>query len=1043
MKSKNYFLKFKDWSKYGLLLIALFFSGSALADDLSDGLVVHYTFDDPTSTGLVTDHSGNVNDGICMGGAVVLPDQGFDGKGALYLGTVAKPAVDYLQLTDDITVGMTDFSVAAWVKIDNSMSWQRIFDFGNGTNNNMFLAVRGGGTNMRFAIKKGNEQWLEGAPIPVNTWVHVAVTGDYTTNTCKLYLNGIEVGSKTDLTYTPDGMGTTDKNYIGSGQYGDQGFNGYVDDFRVYNRALSVKEMMMLNGYTEEEIMGAEELDGAYEALQGMDSDILGMNNESFDYVWDDLKLMNKIDGYDNVDLTWESSDESVITTEGKVLPTTGSAVVELKVTLTHSKIPAKKEKTYTVIVSGDPLPAQIAAFTFDNSEYADGKVKFVSKVDLDPEIPNPEKYRYAGTLENGAKIRTIGTTDTKEYKVLDLGSKEGYFDMGKEIGETVCKLTDFTMSCYYLVEEDAEGAFVEGQAGGNPLWCFSNSNDLLKDRNGAMHAKPWDTFFSITANLYSNAQKIEKRSHFTQEEYLGKWHNLLYTQAGTTGTIYVDGVSAISSSSISLLPIYLKLAGRKGTDYNYLGRPPYITDHYTDKTLLHDFRIYAYPLPVEEIDALQIPATLAELNLAYQTNDGRDQVNTELNAVYNNLTLDIPSRITEDMIFPESLDEYPDIAIVWTTSNEAVLDGEGKVMRQKYYDYPIDSISARLIDTRTGETLSKVFKTTSIVPMVDGTAVTTNDLLVHYDFSQVSGRTVTDKGAMQLQGTLMNEAEVVEYPLKDGGTMNVLALGDSIGYFDMGQEIGQIMYHTHDYTLGAYVFIDTTYVNAAKNGNFLWTFANGEGKDGGYNIAILSSMRVEMNGSTTPTEGITMYLDSVGNATGKAPEQGKWFHFAYSQNGEVGTVYLDGVNMNSMIINNTPAVGLPMPNKVGTVFNWIGRSNFSADTYLRKSYVADFRFYGVALDDSELESRLDLAATLDKLNNTATSVQPQKVDSPYKVFVRDGQVEISGLKNSKNISLFDTVGRRYSVNKNNTVKLNPGIYIIKIDNFTTKILVK
>ncbi len=1028
MKKSNYFLKVKNWGKYGLLSMTLLFSGSVFAD-LSDGLIVHYIFDDAVVGGFVTDKSGSGNDGVLMGGAVVLPDQGFDGKGALYLGTVAKPAVDYLQLSDDITVGVNNFTVAAWIKLDNIADWQRIFDFGNGATNNMFLTVKGG-TGMRFAIKKTNEQQIQGPALEINKWMHVAVSVDYTNSIAKLYLDGKMVGSSTGITHTPDGLGATNQNYIGAAQYPDAGYNGYVDDFRVYGRALSDKEMLELNGFPPAEIDAFIELSDAYTAFQGIENTILG-RNDSFLDVWTDLDLMTKITGYDDVVLTWESSDSSMIATDGKRTLPVGAAAVELKVTFSHPVIPTlTKEKKYTLIVVGDdPLPAEIATFTFESPVYQDGKMKVISSAN------NPVKY--AGTFENGVRVRTIGTAGN-EYKVLDLGANNGYFDMGKEIGEVFTQLTDYTMSCYYLVEEDA----VATTGAGNFLWTFSNSNNVGTDRNGYIFTQPWNSLYAITKTNYSAEQKVANNGHFSVEaDYKAKWHNLLYSQQGNTGTIYVDGVSVATSSTISLWPVYLKLAGRKGTDFNYLGRSPYGGDPYFNKALLHDFRIYAYGLSSEDVDGLGIVEKLIDLDLAYLANDGRDQVNTELNAVHDALTMNAPAQITENLNFPASVEGHPAIAIAWTTSNEGVLDSKGKVMRQKYYDYPIDSISAKLIDTRTGEMLSKVFYTTSVVPMLEGTVMTTNDLLVHYDFSQVEDRIVTDKAELQLKGTLMNEANVITLATGEGEKTNVLDLGNGTGYFDMGTEIGQIMYHTTDYTLGAYVYIDEVYEDSTKAGNFLWTFANAEGANGGYIISILSNMRVEMLGKTK--EGFTTYINNEGNNINKAAERGKWFHFAYSQEGDFGTIYLNGEIMNSAEIKNNPAAALPMAGKVGTPFNWIGRSNYPLDAYLRQTYVADFRFYGVALAD--LESELNLTATLEKLNNSSliTSITTNKADTPYRVFVKDGKLEMTGLQGGENISLFNILGRRYSVNIDNPVKLNSGIYIVKINNFTTKIWVK
>ncbi len=225
---------------------------------LPDGLIVHYTFDGSSGT-TVSDQSGNNKNGTLVG-AVATIEQGA-GKtagatdDALHLGPQTT-AVNYLHLANDITTGLENFSIAAWFKLDKFEVWPRLFDFGSGTRDCMFIVPQAGGTNtVRFAIKRDNsaEQIINGTNITsrVDEWIHVAVSVDYTqsTGTGKLYIDGVLVGTNTGLTIKPkDLLGVNNKNYIGKGQFNDNGLNGFVDDFRVYNRALTETEILMLNG---------------------------------------------------------------------------------------------------------------------------------------------------------------------------------------------------------------------------------------------------------------------------------------------------------------------------------------------------------------------------------------------------------------------------------------------------------------------------------------------------------------------------------------------------------------------------------------------------------------------------------------------------------------------------------------------------------------------------------------------------------------------------------------------------------------------------
>ena len=97
---------------------------------------------------------------------------------------------EYVNLPTGIVSGLNDFTVSAWVNLGADPSWSRVFDFGTGTGDYMFLTNNGGGTGVRFAIQTGSgEQQLNAnTHLPLNTWTHLAVT--LSGNTGTLYING-------------------------------------------------------------------------------------------------------------------------------------------------------------------------------------------------------------------------------------------------------------------------------------------------------------------------------------------------------------------------------------------------------------------------------------------------------------------------------------------------------------------------------------------------------------------------------------------------------------------------------------------------------------------------------------------------------------------------------------------------------------------------------------------------------------------------------------------------------------------------------------
>lgn len=152
----------------------------------------------------------------------------------------------YVTLPAGVVTNLYDFTMSAWVKQTTISSWARLFDFGTGTAAYMFLAPQNGSNNrLRFAITTsggGGEQQIDGtSALPVGVWKHVAVTLSGTSGI--LYVDGVPVGTNSNMTLSPALLGVTTQNYIGKSQYADPYLNGLVDEFRIYNGALTPGEV--------------------------------------------------------------------------------------------------------------------------------------------------------------------------------------------------------------------------------------------------------------------------------------------------------------------------------------------------------------------------------------------------------------------------------------------------------------------------------------------------------------------------------------------------------------------------------------------------------------------------------------------------------------------------------------------------------------------------------------------------------------------------------------------------------------------------------
>ncbi|MFV0471001.1 MAG: LamG-like jellyroll fold domain-containing protein [Paludibacteraceae bacterium] len=997
-----------------VLLVALsaLLVNLVFAVDITTGLMTHYSFES-VSGSIVTDDSGNGNSGTFMGSASTVA--GHSGS-AGYFAT----ADDYMTLPEGLINSLTSFTISTWVNLNTVPQWARIFDFGSGQGNYLFLTPKGGSSVVRFAIKNGGgEEIIDGkAALPTEQWVHVAITYSYNSATSKgtgtLFVNGSQVGSNSSMTITPVALPQSTQNYIAKSQYSDPGLDGSVDDFRIYNRALSTFDVMSLAGIPNDLINTYDEL---VATTLKADGDLSNVTTN--------LNLPTAL-ASPNVAIVWKSSNKVVLDSLGNVTrPQSYDATAKLTATLTQTV----SGVTYTLTKD---FNATVKALVAASEELAQWNFagNLISLDNGNIKVADAQSG-FVGTVMNDARVRTIGTSVTGQFNVLDLGNGKGYLDMGTEIGEAIYSLSNYTMCGYFFIQDD----YAELNSNGNFYWTFSNSDNSGEVRNGyiigslknqAQNVTPyyWNSG-DLGVGLNTNAPK-------------GAWHHIAYVQYGNTGTLYIDGAQAAQNTSMTNIPsVVLPKEGFTGTLYNWLGRSNYKDDVYLRKTMLYDFRVLTVALSESDInlDYLMVASTLDELNNAYITEP--DYIANELVTERDNLSLGDLSAVTSNLTLPSQGSIDPAIAVLWRSSNTNLIADNGTVTRPDYFNYG-DTLTATLF--KNGQSVTKKFYATVVAK--DGTTFA-NDLLVKYDFSQSTDSIVTDVAEKHFQGVARNNSSVNTIGLTT--KYNVLNLGDSIGYFDLGTEVGKLMYNLNDFTISAYYRINENYEDTelAKNGNFLWTLSNSKDiltTPTGYLIASLKNQAVTITPIRWEQEQ-TVKLDLPA-------QKGGWHNLTYTQSGTTGTLYVDGIAMASGEITSLPANTLIKEASFGTAYNWLGRSCYTGDVYLRNTLLYDFRLYKVALTESQImTSELNIGTTINALDNAyleynETAV-PSISDSPYKVATSKETIKVLGLKGDEKVSLHDISGRNIMVKTPSNIAVNPGIYIVRINNFASKVIVK
>lgn len=310
---------------------------------IDTSLKIQYLFNSLSSSNLVFDDTGNGNDATLKSGAIVRKLGRFN---VLDLG-LFNGYLDMGTKTGLVIQSLTDFTISTYVYIDPSVdltiagnfiwSFANSTDMANAANGNMFLSA----ITTRYAISQTN--WMgESTVNPVialtkGAWQHVTYT--QSGNTGIIYINGRAVKSGT-IVNKPSNIGSTKYNYLCRSCYAGDAYltNSMLNDFRVYNRALSANEVVSL----------ASQKSGLDSALiiQPIIEAKTNLILNGLDEVVSNLNLPTS--GGNGVTITWNSSNTNIISNQGTVTrPTLGSDTALVSLTATFSKSEISDTKVF------------------------------------------------------------------------------------------------------------------------------------------------------------------------------------------------------------------------------------------------------------------------------------------------------------------------------------------------------------------------------------------------------------------------------------------------------------------------------------------------------------------------------------------------------------------------------------------------------------------------------------------------------------------------------------------------------------------------
>lgn len=320
---------------------------------------VYYDMGDHTDT-TITDVSGHGNNAAVKGNAITFGKDGDDDIVSI------NQSGSYIEFPQSIMDSLTEaekFSVEITYARSTkcgAVTW--LWCFGSnpkstGTNYLFYCPSFNNGA-IRAGIKDDSNEILFDTTMTNENEKYYTATLVFDEGKLELYVDGIKVREGLSTGYSimndvvKNGCINNVLGYIGKSCWtGDSGFVGNIKSFKIYNKALSIEDIQEANrDYYQ------AELDKKLESLT-LES-ILGRNKDT-DNIKYNMILPKTVA---ECDIVWESSNEDLIKTTGKVtLPQDSDEEVTLTAVITSGILTARK--SFTVTVKKDDTPKYTALY--------------------------------------------------------------------------------------------------------------------------------------------------------------------------------------------------------------------------------------------------------------------------------------------------------------------------------------------------------------------------------------------------------------------------------------------------------------------------------------------------------------------------------------------------------------------------------------------------------------------------------------------------------------------------------------------------------
>ncbi len=158
-------------------------------------------------------------------------------------------------------ISNTDLTISLWLKSDDiTDDWRSLLEARYDTKN--FIRIFQCGTEIHFGVSDdGIKRAVRTENLSSNTWYHITGVWDASEKSIEVYTNGEvseEAGNRNYANGAQTGL------HIGHGTASSRFWLGYIDDFQVYDRALSSNQINQIylgskDGFTDERVIVSDE----------------------------------------------------------------------------------------------------------------------------------------------------------------------------------------------------------------------------------------------------------------------------------------------------------------------------------------------------------------------------------------------------------------------------------------------------------------------------------------------------------------------------------------------------------------------------------------------------------------------------------------------------------------------------------------------------------------------------------------------------------------------------------------------------------------